>query len=1672
MKNVTTFRSDACTSFYLLFISICLFSSHFMSAQSTGVTLYWDSQVGCLAYGEDKDKGGLLETIGEDGCVKTCEQNVVNYYLTGTQIVQAQWNVTGGTILSTSADGLHLTVHWLSVGEGSVGVEITLANQSVLYKSFCVEIITGPKAEFSIAGLDENYTFCAEVPLFFENMSHTNDGTQLIAFYWDFGDGTFSSAFEPSHVYMEQGNYTITLFVYNECFCLSKYAMEIIIDRPTLPISCPTVVCEGAIEIYSVEGAECELEWQVKGGQIINYPSSNSVQVIWDAVDDDGFGSLSVMSPCVCPFWSTVRIPVIKLNASIVGKTELCIPRQYRYKLPQWPGTFYEWTLISTSGQTTSSSVIQADQVNEAIVTASEPGSYILQCVYYNELVGCGGIATLPLDVNPYYPILGDLYLCQGSTSTYTTTNSTTIWTLTYQGAIEATGSGSTFTHLFSTPGTYVLKAKVPGNCDEQQVFITVFSTDVLPGTISGDDLVCSDVPYTYSFPVAGTNTINIWSVVGGTVQGSGTGTTASIVFDGTVPPSGYYEVIVEQQSAMEPHCQLSITTFLVYPKDFSIEIVNSDNTHEFCSSSFTTFSFDYQDMNEIEDISWRIESITGNTNYGNIVNGQGTPSIYVSWNEVSETPFGKVFVDVRFCGSLKTFEYEIVIKKNPEINFILATAETCTGNLSTFNMVVESDIPIENGIIHWDLGNGTIVPQIITNSSVIASPPLFYDSVLDQTITYTFTATLIQANGCNLSSSVSTLVQVKPSPLLSINSNSSLSLCPVNGQFSVELTANLQTGFTASSSVQWFKVVNGVPQPVTTGITNNGMNITITENEGFGQYFAQVIADNGCFTRTAPVFIRENCSPGTGSSPSCQFQNPPEIILSLINDSDCNTFSVQSNFIHHIPTQVTWSFANIAGITLDTFTNTSATFQITTPGNYLIRCQAVFLSDNNLSCVYTEEILVEIHFISDIRYELFCLGNSTFNLNIWDNSLHILPSDVLDDLQYTFLINGIAQQNPNNDPLFTTTSLSPGTYTLGLQLTHPSYPHLTQCIAETTITLFDDPNTNFTITHIPNCTEQVVVLTLDDYLPDNRYEWEFDNTSFVLSPGSSTGGLVTLINLSPSVPDIANVNLKITDPNGCVFQQSVSTSNVVSQAIYNNGFVSGGGSFCEGTTVELIYINEDNDFPISFQWMMGSQPIPGAVQSTFSPIQSGTYWLVLYNEYGCEYRRTSATSVTFYPAPQLQLHGPEAVCAHTNFTLRAHTGSGLNLEKRWLRNGVEIIGWSVNTSMSQVFNESVAGTYLYEIEIRDALTGACVTSASHEVIIKAVATLQVWYDLVQCSPYEVKLNVSSDMAGGIFVWSNGQRGDSIMVTAGGAYSVAYLAGNDCPVLQHLFVPKDPEIYLWLFPTGCIDLCKIQMESQIHLPAPNAPFYPYTWSLDDMVSLQGDEFSPPYLLPSEGSLALSLQNELTCEVISEPLYIQEIDCQPCDPRRVLRWGGVHTKPYLYHSISGYLTNNFGTDITVSISSPEGYGVFVPSQIYITAGSVYTFDPLEFIPGSAFSGGSLTIQFIIKDKDGKLICITQSIIETSSGRPLLAEEGRLVVVPNPVLESSTFVYDIGSTTDASLRVYDLLGIQRFEFAIHQSSGVVEFDMSALPTGNYIVVIFSEDQVLQQQLFVKK
>src|SRR5690606_27535933 len=180
----------------ILLIFMAFLSRTTVYAQQSGIVLKWDSQVGCLEYEEDRKKEAFLEDIEEGECVRVCENSVVNYTLTGSNIASVNWNVAGGTIQSITGGGLILEVGWGASGGGAVSFDLVLTDDTIISKTLCIEIIDGPFAHFTVvysAGSDE---FCADVPICFTSVSHPDGGSQLVSYFWDFGDGEFSSAYE------------------------------------------------------------------------------------------------------------------------------------------------------------------------------------------------------------------------------------------------------------------------------------------------------------------------------------------------------------------------------------------------------------------------------------------------------------------------------------------------------------------------------------------------------------------------------------------------------------------------------------------------------------------------------------------------------------------------------------------------------------------------------------------------------------------------------------------------------------------------------------------------------------------------------------------------------------------------------------------------------------------------------------------------------------------------------------------------------------------------------------------------------------------------------------------------------------------------------------------------------------------------------------------------------------------------------------------------------------------------------------------------------------------------------------------------------------------------------------------------------------------------------------
>jgi len=89
--------------------------------------------------------------------------------------------------------------------------------------------------------------------IFFFNGSHN-----AIEFEWDFGDGTWSDAYEPSHSYSASGVFSVILSAYSKSGNVDKSYLDIEVMSPTM---------------LEVEVLEWYDEYPVAGASVILYPT-------------------------------------------------------------------------------------------------------------------------------------------------------------------------------------------------------------------------------------------------------------------------------------------------------------------------------------------------------------------------------------------------------------------------------------------------------------------------------------------------------------------------------------------------------------------------------------------------------------------------------------------------------------------------------------------------------------------------------------------------------------------------------------------------------------------------------------------------------------------------------------------------------------------------------------------------------------------------------------------------------------------------------------------------------------------------------------------------------------------------------------------------------------------------------------------------------------------------------------------------------------------------------------------------------------------------------------------------------------------------------------------------------------------------------------------------------
>ena len=1614
----------------LLSFSFFLLLNSFVPIQAQSppdfpINFTWNSEVSCQVF-EEGDHKDILELIGEGNCIKVCEGSTVTYTLTGytTEWSNAtQWNVSGGTILNSSTTSC--TILWGTVGTASLTVEVEAYDQ-IHRREICVEKLNLPIAQFGIfpALEDEKTSVCSKEMIYFTNLSDANGTSQLSSYHWDFGDGTSSAEFEPAHMFSQTGEYKVTLTVRNLCNCTNSYSMTVYVEEEGIEIQCPSVVCEGQQADYSIPlelKEKCSnFNWQVTNGTIITDDGPH-IKVKWDQVDASGFGYVTFNpADCDLPCYanSTIKVPIIPTSGQITGDTSVCQFSQNQYSLPQWPDTEFIWSIADDGG--TGGTLTPSNQLNMVNFTAEVVGIVKIKVVYVNKLLGCGGTAEIKVEVKPRADFFGPTLVCAESNNMYHSVSAPfENWILKGPNNYQQTGLASSFSAHFPDPGQYFLSIISDEYCQNEPLVITAQPILNAP-RITGPSEVCAGVPYV--FTTNNTDSVDNrlhWSVTNGIIMGSEYGEEITVIFNN---PSFFESptVSVKREGLTEPFC---ISTEDTYGVSYMEVNANIEGNQQVCPSTYEDYSLKLngpngESYNDGESYTWSISpaelgSVTNVTGVGN--------SIQVLWNENPNNLPATLQVIVRKCGIAQPpITLPITFKPKPLTEIIVNETLICRG--SPVNFSLDTTELTEWSTVEWNFDDGTT--QALSGTSANSTSHTFnYRST--ENLQYTVTAKIYNANGCHMIT-VSKNIVVVPSPVAHISAGKIF--CDTETiSHTFYATAEIGFGATTANQVAWY-VDND------SNFLGNGFSYHATAS---GRYYAIVTNEYGCTMKTEVSKI---------SLIHCGSGEPCNENLSLTAANNCGTILVTASSTSGTISSLSWS-ASSPGLNVTQSGNTySATY--TTAGIYNFSAGAQ-VED----CRTSDSVDILVPYIAGLRYKIECgNGSNMYKVTLYDNSNYFPTVSITNRI---FRINGNIVYSGQNDTV--ELNLSAGQlYSASVEIVgNDGTDSFAPCSYATNIDLPEIPNVEVEAV-ASACPNEPIQFNITNANAGYEYFWDFGDQSYntVMNP------LKTY-----ELGDDYNVKLKVKNQYGCVQEIYLPPVTIFENRL--DGLLIEPAAACEGSQLTINFSQFSSSTPTSYIWMKDKEEIAQTSVPTFNAPESGKYWVKLFTAEGCV-KEIDGVNAIYAKSPNLTISGPLVVCVNQSFSL---TAVAEGTRSNWSFNGN-----SLGNNDSTIYRvHDVPGEYSYSIATTHTKNGVtCSTQAIHNVkVIPAPTTLSVDFSIIDCEDYSIKLSAQSP-GSGRYIWSDGQEGTSIVVNSGGAYQVKFINEGGCSITKEIFVPRNPEEYLWVFPSGCYNLCD---KSNPVLIGPFPAFTWWEWSLDNHDMQSGSETVVDYIVKDPGIYSLILDNGV-CEKTSRPMHVEFQKCN-CEYKVDFKVLQTQLTSMCSYAIEMTIDNPFGIPVSATLSAPNGEGIFNTStiQIPIGGGTFY----FSFIPLNEFSGGS--VEVIIQSPLGEQkICRYETKLnlpdcdvefsKTSNTKTKKSYPTEFSVYPNPASSDLNIKYRFDDDSQRIIEIYDLVGRKISNIIVDTASGLETIDIQKLSLGQYIIVLKENGYITIQKMFIKQ
>ena len=411
-----------------------------------------------------------------NGCVGsgTIEVIVTPY---PTADFQANFTCLGGETVFTNSSGAAggaLTYRWdfgiaatdadtSNVAEpgytyerpGNYQVKLVVTSETGCQDSVTQTVVVFPYPE-------ANFSFdnaCFDRSINFINRTTIASGG--VTYYWDFGDGTTSSSYEPAKRYTQPGTYEVKLVATSNAGCQDSVIQTLsVYGRPSANFSFQSV-CQGddinLINTSSHSGSDLSFAWDFGDGTSTNerFPTK--------AYDASGFYKiiLAVTSPYGCTDSLTQEITIhncqegpdavdcsqINFTVDLGPDIELCAGERHLLNA-ETAGATYRWSDASTA----------------ATLSVDQPGEYWIEVTSKDGCLGKDYVTVRTLSQT----LVNEAFLCQGGGITLDAGNPGSM----YQWGSAQNSLGNERTIVVNEPGTYWATVR-RGNCSRtDSVFV------------------------------------------------------------------------------------------------------------------------------------------------------------------------------------------------------------------------------------------------------------------------------------------------------------------------------------------------------------------------------------------------------------------------------------------------------------------------------------------------------------------------------------------------------------------------------------------------------------------------------------------------------------------------------------------------------------------------------------------------------------------------------------------------------------------------------------------------------------------------------------------------------------------------------------------------------------------------------------------------------------------------------------------------------------------------------------------------------------------------------------------------------------------------------------------------------------------------------------------------